>query len=91
MNNISGIGRSIPLSPLGKQHSDSKRAEAVTSSSSRGSDNAEFSLNAKYLSKVMNLPVRENLVNDIRSQISAGTYETPEKIDALLGNLAEDL
>jgi negative regulator of flagellin synthesis FlgM len=35
--------------------------------------------------------VRQDLVNNIRSQIAAGTYETPAKLDAALERLLDEL
>jgi negative regulator of flagellin synthesis FlgM len=35
--------------------------------------------------------VRLDKVNDIRAQIEAGTYETPEKIDGAISKLLDDL
>jgi negative regulator of flagellin synthesis FlgM len=35
--------------------------------------------------------VRHNLVNQIRSQIAAGTYETPTKLDAAIERLLDEI
>lgn len=58
----------------------------------RSSDSVEFSKTAQLLSKLAELPdVRQELVDRVRSQISSGTYETPEKLDAAIENLLGDL
>ncbi|MEM9883600.1 MAG: flagellar biosynthesis anti-sigma factor FlgM [Planctomycetota bacterium] len=59
----------------------------------RAADRLELSDTARALSKlVKGLPeVREGLVAQVRAQIEAGTYETPEKIDAAVEALAQDL
>jgi negative regulator of flagellin synthesis FlgM len=35
--------------------------------------------------------VRQDLVNRIRSEIAAGTYETPDKLDAALNRLLDEI
>jgi negative regulator of flagellin synthesis FlgM len=35
--------------------------------------------------------VRQDLVNSIRAEIAAGTYETPEKLDAALERLLDEI
>lgn len=55
-------------------------------------DAVELSDRARYLARLKQLPdVRADLVERVRSEIAAGTYETPEKIEAALERLALDL
>jgi negative regulator of flagellin synthesis FlgM len=35
--------------------------------------------------------VRQDLVNRIRSEIAAGTYETPDKLDAALNRMLDEI
>lgn len=56
----------------------------------RGSDRVEVSQMAVYLNKLKNLPIRQDLVDSVRQQISQGTYDTPEKLDAALNELLGD-
>lgn len=35
--------------------------------------------------------IRQDLVNRIRAEIAAGTYETPEKLDAALDRLLDEI
>ncbi|HFB99039.1 MAG TPA: flagellar biosynthesis anti-sigma factor FlgM [Bryobacterales bacterium] len=35
--------------------------------------------------------IRQDKVNDIRAQLDAGTYETPEKLDAAVNRLLDEL
>jgi len=35
--------------------------------------------------------IRQDVVNRIRSEIAAGTYETPAKLDAALSNLLDEI
>jgi len=47
---------------------------------------------ASYLSKLKLLPpIRQELVDGIKAQIDAGTYESADKIDAAVEQLAADL
>jgi len=58
----------------------------------RGRDQVELSAAARLLGRLHELPlVRQDLVDSVRTQIAQGTYETPDKIDSLLSNLAQDL
>ena len=58
----------------------------------RSADRAEFSQAAQLLSKLAEMPdVRQDLIDQVRAEIDAGTYETAEKIDQVLDNLPEDL
>lgn len=41
--------------------------------------------------KAQPVPIRQALVERVRAEIAKGTYETPDKIEALLNNLAKDL
>lgn len=51
----------------------------------RGSDTVEFSAQARSVSAAPEeAPVRQDLVNRVRAEIAAGTYETPTKYLAAL-------
>lgn len=55
-------------------------------------DSVEFSEVAKYRALIANLPaIRTDLVNSVRQQIQAGTYETEEKLTKAIEALAADL
>jgi hypothetical protein len=52
----------------------------------------ELSDRARYLSKMAELPpVRSELVDAVRRQIEAGTYDSTDRLDEAIRNLAEDL
>jgi negative regulator of flagellin synthesis FlgM len=52
----------------------------------------EISTAAKLAAKIHELPdVRADLVAQVKAEIQAGTYETPEKIDAAIDRLMDDL
>lgn len=64
------------------------RAEPAT----RPSDRVELSDRARLLSKLIGLPdIRTELVDRVRSEIAAGTYDTPERLEGALTGLIEDL
>lgn len=90
MTDIAPIGRpnsaeySSGIRPMNNTQSDSQ--------STRSADRVELSEAAKIMSRLHEMPeVRTELVNRIREQIAAGTYDTPDKIEALLDELAFDL
>jgi negative regulator of flagellin synthesis FlgM len=59
---------------------------------SRQADQIDVSDTAKLLSKLSDQPdIRQELVDRVRAEIAAGTYETPEKLDAAVEGLAQDL
>ncbi len=58
----------------------------------RPSDRVEVSDRARLLNKLANLPaVRQDLVDRVRQEISAGTYDTPDKVEGAINNLVDDL
>lgn len=62
---------------------------AVTS---RPADSAEISQAARLLNKLALMPeVRQDRIDQIRTQLIAGTYETSAKIDAAIENMGPDL
>ena len=79
INPVGGAGRPDPPPPSAPR-------------AARPDDKVELSLKAQLLSKLAELPeVREDLVERVRAEIDAGTYDTPDKIDALVDELALDL
>jgi anti-sigma28 factor (negative regulator of flagellin synthesis) len=70
-----------------------KRANPETTTTMvRGSDKLEVSQLATILSKMSALPpVRQELIDRVKSEIQAGTYESPEKIDAALDEMVREL
>ncbi len=58
----------------------------------RPSDRVELSDRARYLSKIADMPaVRSDLVDSVRRQIEQGTYDSAERLEEAIRNLAEDL
>lgn len=92
MSEITPINRpsaSILSRPDRLNHPGSASASPV-----RGSDKVELSPTAQLLSKLKALPdVRRDLIDRVRAEIASGTYDTPDKVNAVLASegLAEDL
>jgi anti-sigma28 factor (negative regulator of flagellin synthesis) len=58
----------------------------------RGEDSVEVSATGQHLAILKEGgPVRADLVNRIRAEIEQNAYETPEKLDAAIEELLEDL
>lgn len=93
MSDISPIG-SPRVTDFGTGRAASRNATGAAASPGpgRGRDQVELSQQSQLLSKLAELPdVRQDLVDHVRSQIAAGTYETPEKVDAAVNALAQEL
>lgn len=61
-------------------------------SASTGRDTVELSAAAKMAAKIQDgSVVRTDLVERVRNEIDAGTYETPERIDATVDRLMEEI
>lgn len=55
-------------------------------------DTVEISTAAKLAAKVHDIPdVRAELVAQVKQQIADGTYETPERIEAAISKLMDEL
>lgn len=58
----------------------------------RQNDQVEVSAVASYMNKLRQLPpVRQDLVESARTEIANGTYDTPEKFDAAMNELLNDI
>lgn len=70
----------------------SARSSGDPATTTRSADRVELSEQARLLSKLKQLPeVREGLVNSVKSQIQAGNYDTPERLDTAINALLDDL
>jgi negative regulator of flagellin synthesis FlgM len=55
-------------------------------------DRVELSDHARLLEQIRRLPeIRSDLVDRVRGEIAAGTYETPAKLDVAVERLAQDI
>jgi len=88
----------IETQPTGRvgRVSDSPRrgtTEAGPEQARRGvEDRVEVSDMARYLAKLRETPgIRQDLVDRVRDEIESGAYESPEKIEQAIDELAGDL
>ncbi|CAG0964186.1 hypothetical protein PHYC_00892 [Phycisphaerales bacterium] len=84
--NASELGR-----VTGASADRARRGEGEGPAIRRGHDRVELSDVATYLSKIRELPIRQDLVNRVRDEIARGVYDTPEKLDAALEDLLGDV
>lgn len=90
MNEISSVSRSN-LSAY-KVGGAQQTAQDTAAGQTRANDQADFSVAAQLLSRINELPdIRTELVARVKAEIEAGTYESADKIDAAIDELAEDL
>lgn len=69
-----------------------ERPVAKAAEPSRGSDSVELSGAARLLGQLAEGgAVRQDLIAKVRAEIASGTYETPEKLNAAIDALSEDL
>jgi len=91
MSDITPIGQVNGAAALGGGRRTTP-PQPVDTQTSRQSDQVELSIRAQLLSKLADLPdVRQELIDRVRQQIEAGDYDTPDKVDALLEELAADI
>jgi len=79
-------GINAPHAPFHGQPTDGAARARAGGDSVTISPAAEAALNATETGAV-----RQDLVNRIRSEIAAGTYETPAKLDAAVDRLLDEI
>ncbi len=87
---ISPIGSNPPITRL----HGSKATEISQSSQDMGTstaDTVEISDSARYLGEIKKNPVREAKVQEMRSLIASGQFETPERINGTVDRLLQEL
>ncbi len=90
MTNVNGIQPNMP--PQSVQPATPVAPQAAPAQTAGVSDVVEISTTAALAAKVHQIPdVRADLVARIKQEIEAGTYETPEKIEATVERLLDDL
>jgi len=82
------VGRPVAIDRTADRDAPIRRMDRA---SDRPSDRVELSDRARYLAKLQQVPpVRQSLIDQVRAQIEAGTYDSPERLDAALDGLIED-
>ena len=88
INDVSGVSGAQPVQPNNRVN---KAQKAYGAQPAAKADAAEISMEAKLLDKLRNVPeVRQEKVDALKAQIEAGTYDTPERIDAMVSKLLSD-
>ena len=91
-----------PINPGRVARPDGVRAEPARPAESgqddprahnpRGADRVDVSSPARFLATLKaGLPERTDLVERVKGEIEQGTYDTPEKFDAAVDAIKEDL
>ncbi len=92
VDEIKATGARFNAGPVGSIRPQSRGVKSDAGQSTEVTDTVEFSELGMWLGRFSELTqVRTDLVNKIRNQIKAGTYETPAKWDQAINNLIEDL
>lgn len=93
MTNISAVDAGAPGRAASSVDSTSRTADraGLTTPAPRTDDRAEISTVARLLSRLRALPdVRQELIDEVRAKITAGDYDTPEKLDRALDEMIRD-
>ena len=91
MSSINSVGGSGYIQKAYAKQSPTKSSETSAPSSTRGADRLELSQVNHLLGQLKTNDVRTDKVNDIKSQIAAGTYETDDKLDGAADKLLDDV
>ncbi|MCE5279883.1 MAG: flagellar biosynthesis anti-sigma factor FlgM [Planctomycetaceae bacterium] len=87
VNGVTGAGAPSPVEPTG-----SIASKGAIHRLGQTADTVEISTAAKLAMKIREVPeVRTELIARVKEEIAAGTYETPERIDAAVERLLADL
>lgn len=90
MSEITPVGQSNIRAATGQ--APPLQAKREVGPPDRTNDQVELSVQSQFLAKLADMPdVRQELVGHVRAEIEAGTYDTLEKVDQLLDELAQDL
>ena len=90
MNNVNGVHPAWGPKPV--EPANPVVPNTPANAPGNVSDVVEISTAASLAAKIEQIPdVRADLVARVRQEIAAGTYETPERIDAAVEKLMEDL
>jgi anti-sigma28 factor (negative regulator of flagellin synthesis) len=85
---VSGVSP-VRIEPTVRRQGD--EAVRADRSSHRGEDVAEISAGAREAARAESAPFRSELVRQVRQQIAAGQYETPEKLSVAADRVSRDL
>lgn len=87
---ISSLNPITPRTPVEARNGVARQAPE-SSRIARTEDQVELSDRALLLSRLRELPeMRQGLINQVRSAIERGDYDTPEKLDAAIEKMMAD-
>jgi negative regulator of flagellin synthesis FlgM len=90
--NVSGTYRIHGPHALQGPHSSRPTAPPTAATEARGADRVDISAAADAAASAGEVGgIRSDLVARVRSEIAAGTYETPAKLDAALDRLLDEM
>jgi flagellar biosynthesis anti-sigma factor FlgM len=91
MNDIAPVGRPNYTAMGGTARRGATQAAPINGTQ-RGGDEVQLSDTARLLSQLRQMPdVRQNKIDQVRQAIDDGSYDTEDKVDAILDPLMEDL
>jgi len=87
---VQGIGNSQGPEPVRPGHS--RRISSQVENVKQSEDKVEISDLARLKAILTTVPeIRVDRVSELRAQIEAGTYETPEKLNAIVDDILRDI
>lgn len=89
-----GGGASASGAPRPRQIDPAERPgqQAQPRAARRGEDRVEVSALAQSMSRGnQESPVRQDLIDRVRGEIEAGTYDTPERLDAAIDRILREV
>lgn len=92
MSEITPLSSQSPsIQPVNGRRLGFGNVQPVSITAGQG-DSVEFSQMAQLLARLDSMPdVRQSLVDRVKSEIAAGTYVTPDKIEGAISNMVPDL
>lgn len=87
---VQGIGNSQGPDPIRPGHT--RRSTPPAEMTQAPGDQVQISDLARLKALLRNVPeMRVDRIAELRAQIEAGTYETPEKLDAIVDDILRDV
>jgi len=92
INNIDTSNNTRPAAPIDRaQRASSSVNQEQAQRTSDSVDQVQLSDHARWLDRLRDLPIRSDLVDRIKSEIAAGTFDVDARIDQAADAIANDL
>jgi negative regulator of flagellin synthesis FlgM len=92
INGPGPIGGAEPLDPIQPAQPTEQTSQTNGIGGVGGSDEVTISEEAQLLARVNDIPdVRQDVVDQIRTEIANGTYETEDKLDTAITRLLDEI